>query len=255
MLSRLLDIFFPRHSLTGTEGGWITASERRSMRTFPVRLHKEILRKRDLKNLDCLIAAGSYSESPLLRKAIHSFKYLRIKDLGKELADKIASALPGLLTLPDKFNPKLNSQLPAPPKSATADEGGSIINSLLTEALAKAGQLRPVLCPVPLHWTRKFHRGFNQAEVIAQSLSAKTGWPVIQLLKRSKPTGHQAFRTRTERFEAMQDVFVSIAKSQTPLCVLLIDDVFTTGATMDSCAKALKRAGVKFVAGLVAAHG
>ena len=228
MLERLLDFLFPRYSLTGTEGTWITDSERQSMRTFPVRLHAELLRKKGLKSLDLLVAAGSYSGSPLLKKAIHSFKYLRVKDLGGELAEKIASVLPTLLMLPEKYRPADPNPNP---------------NS-------------PILCPVPLHWTRKFQRGFNQAELLAEVLSRKTGWPVISLLKRTRATGHQAHRSRPERFSSMENVFhYDRTKGAPPHCVLLVDDVFTTGSTLDNCAKELKKAGVKYVAGLVIAQG
>lgn len=225
ILHHLLDFLFPIRSLTGTEGSWLTDEERASMRLFPVRLHSELLRKRGLKSLDCVIAAGSYSSSPLLKKAIHAFKYRRVQPLGGELADRIVLSLPGLLTLPERYrNPNPNPN--------------------------------PNLCPVPLHWIRRFHRGFNQAELLARALSRKTGWPVTSLLKRTRATGHQAHRNRLERFSAMEGVFrFDRTKGSSPPCVLLVDDVFTTGATLDACAKELKKAGAKYVVGLVVAHG
>ncbi len=241
ILHHLLDFLFPIRSLTGAEGSWITDEERASMRLFPVRLHRELLRKRGLKSLDCVIAAGSYSSSPLLKKAIHAFKYRRIQPLGGELADRIALSLPGLLMLPEGYRPPASHhfQFPSPKSQSLSPKSQS-----------------PILCPVPLHWIRRFHRGFNQAELLARALSRKTGWPVTSLLKRTRATGHQAHRSRLERFTAMEDVFrFDRTKGAPPPCVLLVDDVFTTGATLDACARELKKAGAKYVVGLVVAHG
>jgi ComF family protein len=111
-----------------------------------------------------------------------------------------------------------------------------------------------VLCPVPLHWSRKFQRGFNQAELLAKKVATSKGVTMKNLLKRVRPTGHQAWRNRAERFEAMQDTFRS-AHGTVPEHVILIDDLSTTGATLDACAKALKEAGAKKVEGWVVAHG
>lgn len=232
MFQTLLDLLFPRRSLRGDEGEWITADERERMRLFPLRLHRELLRKKGIKSLDCLIAAGSYHSSPLLKKAIKTFKYGRIPDLGQELGKRIVQCLPGLLLLPQAQNQNRDHfQF-------------SIFNFPF-----------PVLCPVPLHWTRKFHRGFNQALILAQVIGREKDWPVAELLKRTRATGHQAWRKREERLHAVIGAFTWKGESPAPRCVLLIDDICTTGATLDACAKALKDAGVKQVVGLVVAYG
>lgn len=100
-----------------------------------------------------------------------------------------------------------------------------------------------VLCPVPLHWTRRFWRGFNQAELLAQSISTHYQMPVCPVLRRKKPTGHQAHRTREQRLQAMENMFICREKIDRST-VILVDDIVTTGATLDACAKALKDAGV-----------
>jgi ComF family protein len=217
----ILDFLFPIRSLLGNEGTWITEEERRSMRLFPVRIDRHELQKRGLPSIDCIIAAGSYSSSPLLKRAIHTFKYRGVHAIAPELGRKIAEALPGLLMIPEKYR--------NPP---------------------------PVLCPVPLHWTRRFRRGFNQAELIARELSKSTGWRVEGLLRRTRPTGHQAHRHRDERLGAMKSAFAIIHGETTPPpCVLLVDDIVTTGSTLEACAETLKKAGVKYIVGLVVAHG
>lgn len=218
MISHVLDLLFPKHSLTGEEGQWITEDERKRLKLTPIRLDKQLLLKREIKNLDCLIAAGSYQDSPLLRKAIRSFKYKRMPQLGTELAEHIVRCLPGLLLLPQRKN------------------------------------FTPVLCPVPLHWTRSFHRGFNQAQILAQEIGKQKNWKVEELLKRTRRTGHQAWRKREERLHAVQNAFVCTSTAPAP-CVLLVDDISSTGATLDACAKALKKVGVKHVVGLVVAYG
>jgi len=238
MFNFLLDLLFPRHSLTGSEGEWITKDERERMRLFPIRLHRELLRKKGIKSLDCLIAAGSYHSSPLLKKAIKTFKYGRIPGLGQELGKRIVDCLPGLLLLPTENRPTFHFPL-------------STFHS-------------PIVCPVPLHWTRIFHRGFNQALVLAQIIGTEKSWPVAELLKRTRATGHQAWRKRDDRLTAVTGAFawsstafqvVVGTVSPVPRCVLLVDDICTTGATLDACAKALKDAGVKHVVGLVGAYG
>ena len=218
MLTRLLDLLFPRRSRLGSEGAWITEEERKRLRLFPIRLQKTLLRNKGIRSLDLLVAAGSEQASPLLKKAIRTFKYGRIPELGPELARHLTAALPGLLT----------------PSSKDA----------------------PVLCAVPLHWSRQFHRGFNQAKILAEEIGKHQRFEVRDLLQRTRPTGHQAHRKRDERLTALIGAFRAIADGKPmPACVLLVDDICTTGATLDACAAALKQAGVRDVIGLVLAYG
>ena len=101
----------------------------------------------------------------------------------------------------------------------------------------------PVLCPVPLHWTRAFLRGFNQARVLAEAVSAARGWPVAELLARVRPTGAQATRSRAERRSALDGAFAWTG-GPVPPRVILVDDVVTSGATLEECARTLREAGV-----------
>ena len=130
---------------------------------------------------------------------------------------------------------------------------GGHLGSLLSE---RAPQIdgHVVICPVPLHWTRLFQRGFNQAAILARMLADHRGLHVHDLLTRTRPTGHQAWRKRPERFRAMENVF-RCRTSNPPQHVLVIDDLSTTGATLDACARALKNAGCERVEGWVVAHG
>lgn len=102
----------------------------------------------------------------------------------------------------------------------------------------------PVLCPVPLHWTRRFLRGFNQAEVLAHAVAHARGWRTESLLTRVRATGSQARRSRDDRRRALRNAFTWSGGGAVPERVILIDDVVTSGATLDACAVALREAGV-----------
>jgi ComF family protein len=128
------------------------------------------------------------------------------------------------------------------------------INSLADEMVKIMNRNIPdidgaVVVPVPLHWTRKFSRGFNQSELLMKSLNI----PITNLLRRTRPTGHQMKRDKSERLTALKDAFRCTAKNPPPK-VILIDDLSTTGATLDECAKSLKLAGVEQVLGWVIAQ-
>ncbi len=213
MLSLLLDFLFPRYSIDGEEGDWITSEERRNLMARPKVLSTEELRSTDVQFLDRLTSASSYDEEPLLKRAIQLFKYKRIADLDADLALLLFQAS-DFLEDPDDI----------------------------------------VLCPVPLHWTRKFERGFNQSERLMELLAWEKGFSCAHLLKRHRATGHQAHRKRGDRFTALDDAF-SFVEKDIPARVVLIDDISTTGATLDVCAKVLKEAGVRRVEGLVVARG
>lgn len=220
MFTILLDLLFPKRSLTGSEGSWITDSERKNMRLAPTLLQKPELMKRGMQSIDAVIAAGDYDKSPLLRKAILAFKFKRVETLDAELGVSMSKALHGLLLLPKDFQ-----------------------------------DIQPVLCPVPLHWTRRFQRGFNQAELLSKVIGAEKNWPTAALLSRIRATGHQAKRQRAERLTALKGAFTYTGVQPTPRFVILVDDICTTGATLDECATMLKEVGVEYVAAVVAALG
>lgn len=126
-----------------------------------------------------------------------------------------------------------------------------IPNSILSPLTFLPSGDQAILIPIPLHPDRYRFRGFNQAEVLGKIIANKLNLPVkTDLIKRIKKTVPQVeMRDRKKRLANMKDVFsinpnLEISKS---LSVLLLDDVFTTGATMRSAANILKRAGVSRV--------
>jgi ComF family protein len=106
--------------------------------------------------------------------------------------------------------------------------------------------------PVPLHVSRLFERGFNQAALLAAPVSRALGVPLLaRALERTRPTEKQADLDRSARLRNVASAFR--ARSRVPARILLVDDVRTTGATQDACAIALRAAGCTDVSCLVLA--
>lgn len=113
-----------------------------------------------------------------------------------------------------------------------------------------------VVVPVPLHRQRERERGYNQADLIAKPLAKLLGLPYrAVLLMRTRPRPDKQVLSLSERWESVRGAFATRPGSQVDkLRVLLVDDVVTTGATLDACAKALRGAGAKSVIGLTVAR-
>jgi ComF family protein len=114
----------------------------------------------------------------------------------------------------------------------------------------------PVLIPVPLHRGRLWDRGFNQAQLLANYVGQQLNYPVINALVRRKFTQPQFGLSRSSRQDNLQGAFRIRNNQKTALIgrtVLLVDDIVTTGATLNECAKILKQGGAKEVWGLVLA--
>ncbi len=129
------------------------------------------------------------------------------------------------------------------------------VAALLLKAIRDEVKPGMVLCPVPLYWKRYVDRGFNQSVGIAEFLAGHLKLPVEQLLRRKYDTGHQAWRKRDERLQAVQNAFVMKHTETVPRHVVLIDDIVTTGATLHACAKVLHGAGVRRVDAWVVSRG
>ena len=111
--------------------------------------------------------------------------------------------------------------------------------------------------PVPLHWRRRWSRGYNQSEVLAAAWSLVLEAPLRRhWLRRSRPTALQTTLTPTARQENVRGAFRAARDSRLRgATVLLVDDVLTTGATASEAAKALKRAGAASVIVVTLGHG
>lgn len=153
-------------------------------------------------------AFSFYNRDSRIRKLIHNLKYKGIKEIGYDLGRIYGASLAG--------------------------------SDFLKEI--------DIIVPVPLHPSKKRVRGFNQSDIIAEGLSESTGLPVdYNSLKRVTVTETQTRRSRYERWVNVDGIF-SIADYSNIVGkhVLLVDDVITTGSTIESCANELLKAeGVK----------
>lgn len=108
-----------------------------------------------------------------------------------------------------------------------------------------------VLIPVPIHSSRLKERGFNQAELIARELEHFTGIPMdSESLVRAVKTVPMKELDNTQRVKNLQNAFQADKKVVKYRKVLIVDDIYTTGATFDACATVLKQAGVQKVYGV-----
>jgi len=174
--------------------------------------------KHRTSNLSDLYFAVSY-QKPLIQNLIQKFKYQPfIKELAKPLAVLIIKHF------------QLLGNKPSFPQA--------------------------ILIPVPLTKKKQKQRGFNQAEEIAKELSNFLNIPLINnVLIKIKETLPQVELSGGERKENMKGAFFCQESNKIKVkTILLIDDVFTTGSTLEECARILKKAGAKEVLGIVVAR-
>ena len=126
------------------------------------------------------------------------------------------------------------------------------LGALMRATGARVLEGADLVVPVPLHPRREFQRGFNQA----QDLASHLGLPVVPLLKRVVHTRSQIELPKDHRRANVKGAFALVPSYtlQVPGVVVLVDDVSTTGSTLDACARVLKSAGVKEVRALTAAR-
>jgi ComF family protein len=131
------------------------------------------------------------------------------------------------------------------------------LGRLLARAVPRE-QSFDVIVPMPLHWRKRWQRGFNQAELLAREIGRRSHTPVENALRRVRHTASQAGLTSAKRRANVSGAFrargLSKKKPLDGCRVLLIDDVMTTGATAASGARALKRAGARHVTLLTVAR-
>ena len=133
-------------------------------------------------------------------------------------------------------------------------DGLSLFSGYMAEAGRAAIVEADVLAPVPMHWLRLAQRGFNQAAWLTQALGRRTGKPVkLEALRRKKKRRSQEGLSASERRRNVQGAFAANGRFD-GLNVVVVDDVFTTGATLEACARALKRAGALRVHGVTLAR-
>jgi ComF family protein len=134
-------------------------------------------------------------------------------------------------------------------KYKSQKEVGVKLGNLLGEKLKLSNQYNGIdlIIPVPLHPKKERLRGYNQSEYIATGIADVLKVPVsINNLIRHKITDSQTKKARYTRYENMQAVFnINQAEQLQKLHVLLVDDVITTGATLEACSNVLLKAGIE----------
>lgn len=162
-----------------------------------------------LPGLTCAIAFLYFRETSPYRKMLHRFKYGGMCDIG--------------LYMGGLFGKELR------------DESGPVPGLTPSEIREERN---PVLVPVPMSAAKRRKRGYNQAEWLAAGLSAATGWPLdVTAVRRVKEKTSQTVYNKEARRENMKNAFRAKVLSYPE--VFLVDDVVTTGATMESCAQVL----------------
>ncbi len=172
-----------------------------------------------VEGLDGVLCMAPYND-PLLRELLQAYKYEGIEEAGTALADLFAAFLAGR-----------------------------------GEELRTLGDTEAVIVPSPLHPLRLRMRGFNQADVFAETLAAATGHAVDRTLLR------RAYSSKTQvemgesvlRSENVRGAVTSLRAA--PESCVIVDDVMTTGSTLAACAKALRDAGALRVTAVTVLRG
>jgi ComF family protein len=130
--------------------------------------------------------------------------------------------------------------------------GRHLARAILQENRDRLGDAE-LITAIPLHWRRQLARGFNQALEIARPLAQELGIELRATLRRERATRPQAELPRAARHLNPSGAFRPRRSSRRPAgTVILVDDVMTTGATLEEAARALKRTGVEEVIAVVA---
>lgn len=222
----LLNLLFPAVCLgCGQEGGHFCAACFKKLKFSGQEKSGHLV----CPDLAAIFIAGDYDD-PLLAAAIKKFKYDFLSALGEPLGRWLAMFWAGQINLQPL---------------------AGILNR---------PEATPLVIPIPLSRRRARWRGFNQAEILAREISTRFGYEMSLDLKRVKHRQPQAELGGRARQENVRDIFSWNGKNPNGQgiegrTIVLIDDVITTGATLNEAARVLKAAGAERVYGLVLAKG
>lgn len=124
---------------------------------------------------------------------------------------------------------------------------------MMTDEFIKRGMSAEIVVYVPMSQAEEKKRGFNQSELLAREVAKRLGLPLLPALVKTKDTSAQKQLKREEREENLKGAFACVYDEVKRRSILLIDDVFTTGATANACAYALLKSGAREVLTLTAA--
>ena len=239
----ILDIIFPIECIScSKDGEWICS---KCYSSIPIRQTQECIfcgknnlvgnfcKKCQLDHsLDGVLVASDYSNK-LLSEAIKIYKYKLIKDLSKPLSQLLIDLLKQILKDPEK-------------NYFWHESENTIIKNFS----------KNIIIPVPLHKKRLKWRGFNQSEELANNISRyfnlENNSSDLERIKFRRP---QTKLDKNKRFKNIKNSFTWKGENLNKKNIILIDDVSTSTATLNECAKVLKENGANKVWGLVIAHG
>lgn len=160
----------------------------------------------------------------------------------------------GLIVIYDYQDEKVKTIIDA----VKFDFNKRLIGRSLKKFKFETGESFDYIVPVPLHFYRENWRGFNQAEEMAKVVGEKMKLEVVNALKRNRKTKQQSLildrKLREKNVKGAFEVEKNFTRELKGKKILLIDDVFTSGADMRECTKVLKKAGIEIVWGLALAH-
>lgn len=198
---------------------------------------------RDANYLNGIWIAGDYQDQ-LISLIIKKYKYQFVKDLNIVLGQFMVRFMINLISQTRLTKESL--------KTGNIWRGFDRLNNAPDIFFSLQDS---ILIPVPLHRRRLRWRGFNQASVLAEEIKNHLSLEVLNnVLVRTRHTRAQAKLNKNQRIKNLIDCFVC-TQPLTDKHVILVDDVTTTGATLNECAKALRTSGAKSVWGLVIAQG
>jgi len=180
-------------------------------------------------------------EQSAIKKLIHRFKFDGARTAGDDLFSLIEARLPELLRLHCEEN----------------EAAGKFTDlSSFSNGESVTTPNRTFLVPVPLTRARERGRGLHQTRQLARAISAATGLPLFEGLKKVRETPPQSSLTRTARLGNLAGVFALQESLPVPsrTTFLLVDDVLTTGSTLNACARTLRAAGAEKVEALTLAQ-
>lgn len=216
LFNNILNLFFPCQCLgCNIEGSWLCQNCKQL-----IHLQKNSICN-DYQNekpyFDSLLVAAHYEKGHLLQKTIKTFKYRFIKELKYFLGDLLSQTIQANLKDTHEYE----------------------------------------LIAVPLHISKKRWRGFNQAELLCEQVSQNLQIKIIRnSIKRIRKTKSQAELNRTKRLKNLDQAFIcSDKQALVNKKIILIDDICTTGTTLNQCAKVLRVGGAKEIIALVIAKG
>lgn len=136
-------------------------------------------------------------------------------------------------------------------------DAAAVLARLMQEKISDEGIRVEAVVPVPIHSSKKAARGFNQAQLIAEEIAAAEDVPLWDCLIRTKKTEEQFHLDKLHRTLNVHNAFCInlVYNSKKYKTVLLVDDIYTTGSTVDECSKVLKQHGVEKVYVVTAATG